>query len=151
MTPMSKVETVTTTRAQKAAIRGRVLMTVGTILLIYMIVSTGQALWQNYRLNQELYKLRERNAELKLHNQYLQNLIAYRKTDSFKDKEARSKLNYQKAGETVLIIPDDGAQRFSEGNAKNRAKQNEAKVLSNPEKWWRAFFSARADNGGQPS
>jgi cell division protein FtsB len=124
------------TKAQKAELRARLVMSVGTILLIYIIVSTCQALWQNYRLNQDLAQLKAKNAELKLTNNYLQNLIAYRKTDAFKDKEARSKLNYQKPGETVLIIPEDDVQRFVEGNAKARPKDEQPRPLTNPEKWW---------------
>ena len=126
--------------------RARVVMSVGTILLIYVIVSTGQALWQNYQLNRELVKLREKNAELKLTNDYLQNLIAYRKTDSFKDKEARSKLNFQKPGEVVLIIPEDDIQRFVEGNAVTKNRPEKPRELTNPEKWWQYIFGTR---GGQ--
>lgn len=129
----------TNSQAKKAEVRGRLFMSVGTVLFIYVVVSTGQALWQNYSLNQELGKLREKNAELKLRNNYLQNLIAYRRTDAFKDKEARSKLNYQKEGEVVLIIPDDGAQRFVEGNVNNR-QVSKPRELTNPEKWWNLFF-----------
>lgn len=131
---------------KKAEIRSRFVMTVGSILLLYVIVSTGQALWQNYQLNKEMVKLREKNAELKLTNAYLQNLIAYRKTDSFKDKEARSKLNFQKPGEVVLIIPDDNVERFSEGNAVMKNKQEKPRELTNPEKWWKYIFGHR---GGQ--
>lgn len=124
----------------KADVRARLVMTVGSILLIYIVVSTAQALWQNYRLNQELVGLRKRNAELKLRNDYLQNLISYRRTDSFKDKEARSKLNYQKKGEVVVVIPEDDVQRFVEGNAKNRPAEQAPRELTNPEKWWKYLF-----------
>ena len=114
-------------------------MTIGAVLLFYMLVSTIQAVWQNYQIDRELRELREENAELKLRNKYLQNLIAYRKTDSFKDKEARAKLNYQKVGETVLIIPDDNIERFTEGNI-NRQEDQTQREPTNPEKWWRLIF-----------
>ncbi|MFH0905416.1 MAG: septum formation initiator family protein [bacterium] len=122
-------------------LRTRLIMTVGIAVSIYMAVSTIQTLWQNYRLDQELLKLREQNAELKLHNQYLQNLIAYRKTDSFRDKEARSKLNYQKPGETVLIIPEENTDRFTQGNITDQTKTSALKrEPANPEKWWNFIF-----------
>lgn len=116
-------------------------MTVGAVLLFYMVVSTIQAVWQNYQIDKELSKLRETNADLKLRNKYLQNLIAYRKTDSFKDKEARAKLNYQKAGEAVLIIPDDNIERFTEGNIKDQSERAQ-RPPTNPEKWWRFIFGS---------
>lgn len=128
---------------QGKELKSQLLMTVGAVLLVYMLVSTIQAVWQNYQINQELGKLRQENADLKLRNKYLQNLIAYRQTDSFKDKEARAKLNYQKIGETVLIIPDDNIERFTEGNITDQ-KEAEERQPSNPEKWWQFIFNKSA-------
>lgn len=127
---------------QGKELKARLLMTVGAILLFYMLVSTIQAVWQNYQIDKELGNLRDQNATLKLHNKYLQNLIAYRQTDSFKDKEARAKLNYQKAGETVLIIPDDNIERFTEGNV-NRQDEQTQREPTNPEKWWQLIFGEK--------
>ncbi len=120
-------------------LRSQAIMAVGSVILIYVVVSTVQALWQNYQLDKELLHLREETAELKLNNKYLQNLIAYRKTESFKDKEARSKLNYQKPGEMVLIIPENDIERFTEGNIKAQ-EQDDKKELTNPGKWWQYIF-----------
>ncbi len=155
---MNKIKSLSEKMAQKSEVRARMIMTVGTVLLVYMAVSTCQALWQSYQLNQELASLREKNTELRLHNRYLQNLIAYRRTDAFKDKEARAKLNYQRAGEVVLIIPEDDLQRFSEGNVRAREEAAERqRELTNPEKWWQVFFGAKEEpaeqqpaEGGQP-
>jgi cell division protein FtsB len=124
---------------QGKELRTQAIMTVGMVLLIYMVISTTQAFWQHYRLNQELNRLRDKNTELRLNNKYLENLIAYRKTDSFKDKEARGKLNYQKPGEIVLIIPEDDIERFKEGNIKGSGN-NIPRELTNPEKWWEFMF-----------
>jgi len=115
------------------------MMTMGTVLLVYMLVSTAQAIWQSYQIDKELVHLRDENADLKLLNKYLQNLIAYRQTDSFKDKEARAKLNYQKQGEAVLIIPEDDIERFTEGNIKDQETKTK-RELTNPEKWWQFIF-----------
>ena len=124
---------------QGKELRARLMITVGTVLLVYIVVSAAQAVWQDFQINKELGKLRQENADLKLHNKYLQNLIAYRGTDSFKDKEARAKLNYQKPGESVLIIPDDDIGRFTEGNIKNQETVT-PKALANPVKWWQLIF-----------
>lgn len=122
-------------------LRSRLFFSAGVIMLIYMLIATFQALWQNYRLDRELAGLREQNAQLSVRNQYLRNVIAYRKTDSYKDKEAREKLNYQKIGETVLIVPQDAAERFDAGNAKRQPQAGDANLSpSNPEKWWGYFF-----------
>jgi biopolymer transport protein ExbB/TolQ len=124
---------------QGKELRARLMMTMGTVLLVYMLVSTAQAIWQSYQIDKELVHLRDENADLKLLNKYLQNLIAYRQTDSFKDKEARAKLNYQKQGEAVLIIPEDDIERFTEGNIKDQETKTK-RELTNPEKWWQFIF-----------
>jgi len=123
----------------RSEMRSRLLFTVGALVLLYMLVATFQALWQNYQLNKELASLRQENGDLTVQNNYLQDLIAYRQTDSYKDKEAREKLNYQKAGETVLIVPQDAAQRFTEGNAQKQPDVTQ--TPTNPDKWWQYFFS----------
>ena len=128
---------------QGRELRYRLTMSIGIIFLIYMVVSTVQTLWQNYRLDRELIKLRDEYAELKLQNQYLKNLIAYRKTESFQDKEARSKLNFQKPGEIVLIIPEEDIDRFHEGNVKDTESRADIKrEPTNPEKWWQFITGA---------
>ncbi len=114
-------------------------MTTGAILLVYITVSTVQAIWQNYQIDKELAQLREENAQLKLRNKYLQNLIAYRQTDAFKDKEAREKLNYQKPGESVLIIPNEDIERFTKGNIQDQETTTKH-TPTNPEKWWQLIF-----------
>jgi cell division protein FtsB len=123
-------------------LRSRLIFSIGAFIVVYMLIATFQALWQNYRLDRELKELREENGELQIHNKYLQSLIAYRRTDSYKDKQAREKLNYQKTGETVLIVPRDTIERFTEGNAKKQP-QGEAikRKPTNPEKWWQYFFA----------
>ena len=128
------------TLPNKRELRSTLMVTVAAVFLIYMVVSTIQTFWQNYRIDRELARIREENAELKLHNQYLQNLIAYRKTESFQDKEARSKLNYQKPGELVLIIPEEDVDRFREGNIKDQPDAATSHTPSNPEKWWQFLF-----------
>lgn len=126
---------------QGKELKAHVFLTLGVIFLVYMIVSTGQALWQNYQLDKELSKLREEHNRLQLHNRYLQNLIAYRKTDAFRDKQAREKLNYQKQGETVLIIPNDDISQFSEGNTNKQPENDDTfREPTNAEKWWHFIF-----------
>jgi cell division protein FtsB len=124
------------------ALRAPALMTFGAVMMVYMLISAAQALWQNYQLTRRLTTLREENAQLVMQNQYLQNLIAYRKTDSFKDREARSKLNYQKAGEMVLVIPEDDLERFATGNINGTGNASaQTHQPTNPEKWWNYIFA----------
>ena len=119
---------------RKLKVRASVLAVL--IVFVYMFVATGQAIWQNYQINQEIAKLKLEIVQLGKDNVQLKNLIAYLKTDSFKEKEARRKLGYKKPGEKVVAIPQDNFAYTNPGNTKETAPADNQPNLNNPEKWW---------------
>lgn len=106
------------------------------VVFIYMFVSTGEALWQNFQINQEIVVLRNDIIQLEQQNAQYKNLIAYLKTESFKEKEARRKLGYKKPGETVVAIPQDNFLHIDPGTTKTNETPENKPVMSNPQKWW---------------
>ncbi len=106
------------------------------IIFVYMFVATGEALWQNYQINQEIAKLKLDIVQLEQENTQLKNLIAYLKTESFKEKEARRKLGYKKPGEQVVAIPQDNSSLTQPGNTKTEDQADTQIKMSNPQKWW---------------
>jgi hypothetical protein len=54
------------------------------------------------------------------------------------EQEARLKLNLQKPGESVVIIPGVGGGRELGENVAGMEGEN--KAISNPKKWWNYFF-----------
>jgi len=122
-------------------LRSQVGLIGGSILLVYLLLANILAIFQVYRIDREIVALRQKAAELEVKNQDLQNLIAYLKTDSFKEKEARRKLNYRKEGEKVLVLPNPVALS-PETQEGEEATSSEDRVTSLPTylKWWYYFF-----------
>ena len=122
--------------------RSQAILVTGAAFLVYLLLANILAVFQVYRLDKEIIRLRQEIAELKIKNQDLENLIAYLKTDSFKEREARRKLNYRKPGERVLVIPDQTAfvERKEEEEASSLSPEERLKNLPTPYKWWYYFF-----------
>lgn len=109
---------------------------IAAAVFIYMLIATGEALWQNYRTNQEIAQLRVEIAILERENVQIKNLIAYLKTESFREKEARRKLGYKKPGEQVVALPQDNFIHTDLGTTKGTKTPEPEVRLSNPQKWW---------------
>lgn len=109
---------------------------IAVIVFVYMFVATGEAVWQNYRINQEIVQLKLGIAQLEGENIQLKNLIAYLKTESFREKEARRKLGYKKPGEQVVAIPQDNFIHTDLGTTEDEQTTEPQTHLSNPQKWW---------------
>ena len=106
-----------------------------SVVVIYMLIAITETVWQNYRINNEIIKLKIEIAELQEQGQSLRHLIAYRGTESFKEREARRKLGYKKSGEKVLAIPYSGLNSIESGQAKETEADQNKRKLTNPQKW----------------
>lgn len=86
-------------------------MTLGSFILfaivIYLMIIVGKTVWDNFQSNKDIVaeqvKLQEQEDQLI----YTENEIAYLKTSSFREKQARAKLGYIAPGEKVLSLPTD--------------------------------------------
>lgn len=125
---------------KKKELRSHLSLVFISAIALYMLVSTIETIWQNYKINNEIVKLKVEIAELQAEGESLKNLIAYRGTESFKEREARRKLGYQKPGEKVLAIPYSGLDSIEFGQTKETGDEEEIKKLTNPQKWWDYIF-----------
>lgn len=82
---------------------------IGTVIAIYLIVVLIQTVRHNYVLGKQIEALNTKINLLQSQKQQLEYSIEYYKTDSFRDREARSKLGLQLPGENVVIIPRPSA------------------------------------------
>ncbi|HUD11647.1 MAG TPA: septum formation initiator family protein [Candidatus Saccharimonadia bacterium] len=80
---------------------------VGVLIVVYLVVVLGQTVKRNYDLGLQINGLKSQMNMLQDQNDELSYNIQYYKTDSFKDREARSQLGLQLPGENVVIIPND--------------------------------------------
>lgn len=107
------------------------------IVVGYLIFIFSRSLWRNWEINRELVDLETRIEDLTIRQDYLTNLISYYNTQSFAEKEARSKLGLKKEGETVLALPRKGTVEKKGEQIEENAKAPER---TNAAKWWKFFF-----------
>jgi len=125
---------------KKKQIRSQALLITLSILFMYMVVATGETLWQNHQVNTEIIKLKAEIAVLEQKGEDLKNLIAYRGTESFKEREARRKLGYKKPGEQVLAITNPIIDDIDSGQAKDVLEGDKDPSLTNAQKWAEYIF-----------
>lgn len=113
---------------------------IAVVVFVYMFVATGEALWQNYQINQDIVKLKMDIIQVGEENIQLKNLIAYLKTESFREKEARRKLGYKKPNEVVVAIPQSNFIYTQPGTTQSETTTDNQTHLTNPQKWWEYVF-----------
>lgn len=113
----------------------------GFLIVIYAIFGLSRTIWQSYRIKKQIKSLEKEIEVLDIENEQLSNLISYLKTDSYKEKEARRLLGYQKPGEKVIVIPET-TEEIQEEAKNNETNTVQKDTRTNPQKWW-DFFLAR--------
>lgn len=79
-------------------------------ILCYILFLVGKSSISNLNINQKIYQLQEEVENIKDENKEFEELNAYYKSDSYKEKQARLKLGYAKPGEFVIIIPSEKSE-----------------------------------------
>ncbi len=93
-------------------------------------------------INEEISKLQKQADQLEGENQDLKEIIGYLKTDDFKEKEAKDKLNLIKEGEQMILVKEDSLEDYIGGE--NEDKKTEIIVhRENYYYWWHYFFSIK--------
>lgn len=79
-----------------------------TLILVGLLVLLSFPLTRNWRqkqsVDQEIKGLEQQAAELEGKNSNLKQVLDYMQSSQFVEEEARTKLNYKKPGESVVVI-----------------------------------------------
>lgn len=114
------------------------------LLIIYILFLLGRSVWQNYTLKQSIDKLSEQITTLDGEKKTLENLNVYYQSESFKELEARRKLNMKLADEKVFFIASapSGDNFQTELNKDINNVNSSVNVLSgkNWQLWWDFFL-----------
>lgn len=105
------------------------------ILLCGLVYFFSREVKRQYRLAVEINALEEEIENFESKNKEISDLIAYFQTEGFQEKELRRKLNLQKPGEHVVVLPEDNKQIASDAG-----EEPEKMTEKNWEKWWKYFF-----------
>ena len=127
----------------KAQIERFIPMTFGSLILfcfvIYLLIVVSKTVVSNYKNNQDIAVEQKKLVEERQRLKEMQYEINYFQTNSFKEKEARAKLGYKAAGESVLALPIDTDEEKSADSALADAKVK----TPNYRLWWQYFFGGR--------
>lgn len=91
---------------------------------------------KRYVVEREIQNMDKQIAGLEKNNSELSNLIGYLQSPSFQEKEIRQKLNLQKPGEHVVVLPSEKTDGTLQSAAQDGAAQK-----PNWQKWWDYFFN----------
>lgn len=108
----------------------------------YLVLGSVKLVIENYRVNQDTKRLETELSQLEQHNLELQSLLAYYRTESYKEKEARARLNFQKPGERLVVVPQPTDEEPSITQPSTETQP--PTPPSNPRQWWNYFFGPRA-------
>ena len=102
----------------------------GAVVVVYLAVVLGQTIANNYHLQKQIDALNTQISTLSIQNDELNYNLQYYATSSYQEKAARTNLDLQKPGESVIILPNP-----SNIAAQNEAKAPKPKPKSNPAQW----------------
>lgn len=93
------------------------------ILVAYVSFLLYQAVYFNYKTSQKIKALKSDTAGLEDQKLQLEALIAYYKTDSFAELEARKKLGMRMPGEKVIKVDVESRANQNESTLKEIVKE----------------------------
>lgn len=111
---------------------------IGPVIILIAIVYIGfllyQAVYGNYFVNKKISNLNKNVEQSQSQKDSLEVLIAYYKTESFQELEARKKLGLKMPGEKVIKVdvPNEKEQPLS---TSSDAIENQGNANSNFSKW----------------
>lgn len=117
---------------------GRWVVIVGLVILVGLGVALSRDVIRKTRIRKEVTALENNIGQLERRNEELSGLIEYFQSDTFKNREAREKLNVQIPGERVIEVQQP------EVTAEKKAVQQELASITpknNWRRWWLYLFA----------
>lgn len=124
------------------------------MILLGLIVLISLPLTKNWRqkrsIDREIAELQTQVGELEHTNSNLKNVLEYMQSDQFVEEQARTKLNYRKPGEEVVVVESRPGSAPTPSNEPNIFAPPEAapaspqpRLLANVGKWLNYFFTPK--------
>ena len=120
---------------------GKLLPAALFIIVIIVGAELAQAIRREYKINQEINALKEEITSYSKENNDLEKMMEYYNTLSYKEKEARLKLNLQKPGEKTILV-DSPDEETPDMEIKKEIKSSLVGE-TNIKKWWNYFFEKK--------
>ncbi len=128
-----------------ALLKSRVLTLALLILALGVSLAVGREVARQLSVKRELVRLKKGILEAERSTQELQTLIASLRSPTFQEGAARTRLNLQKSGEKVLVIPDlvPSSQPTNQSDSPS-ATPTQERTEKNSQRWWKFLFGPPA-------
>jgi len=103
------------------------------LLAFYIIFSLSRSMWEFFGVSEKLDEVGEELVAEKKRSIRIEAETEQATSEAYIEKVARDKLNMQKEGETVVILPDDSFQLSEPGS---REDEQGERGGPNWQKWW---------------
>lgn len=128
-------------RALRRALTSRGVIVFEILLITFLLVGITKEVVRRISMREEIATLEQQIAELEAQNRTLGEYVASINTDSFREREARKRLNVQRPGESLLILPETRTLTTEMQSTTN----TDTGDTSNPQRWWNFFFTTSAN------
>lgn len=108
----------------------------GAIILIVLLIGHNLIvqIMDALRSGERLSEAADKVYRLEVENKQLKQKLKEVQSEEFIEEQSRNKLGLSKAGEILVIIPEDKLRLVMEASAPARIR------LPNPLGWWKVFF-----------
>ncbi len=124
----------------KNLVRNKYFVFFGSIFVLFLLLVQFRQYSVRHNVQKEIDSLSKQADQLQKNNQDLQSMIAYLKTDDYKEKTAREQLSMRKEGENVYSFSENVPVAQTSQEAAVAIAQQKRAAESNPKKWWDYFF-----------
>ncbi|EKD56255.1 MAG: hypothetical protein ACD_58C00245G0001 [uncultured bacterium] len=115
---------------------GRVII---LLIILYILFNLGRSIFSNYQVNEKILNVNNEITDLANQNQMIKNQNLYYQTNTYKEIEARRKLDLKKEGETVVIVPENSDKTDTTDISDSTSSDHPSKkiaIIPNYVKWW---------------
>lgn len=113
----------------------KLVLIAAAVAVVLLLVSLAQEMNRRWQIQREVHRLEQDVTAMRKTIIELENVNQYFRTDDFRERLAREKLNYQAPGEKVVLVPDQGTNV-----AVAPPPTPVTATHSIPERWWRRLF-----------
>lgn len=119
----------------------RLAVLAGIVLLGFILMRAYEEYSKKKEIQKEIKELQEEAQKVSKENSDFQERIDYFGSQSYKELEAKDKLNLQRPGENVVVIkPSQTKDILVKTEEQKPREMPAADARSNLEKWWDYFF-----------
>jgi len=117
----------------QSTIKSKWFLAVLIVLLAAFSYYFFRELSRQYEIQKQIGAMEEDIMQLEKSSAELEDLVAYFQTEDYKEKELRKRLNLQKEGEHVVVLPENPEATSSTALQSNQFEKNWIA-------WWNYFF-----------